>query len=56
MNARDLDPDQLYWGSNGMVNCGDHAPLRGSDTWVWGAWEALPADIEGFDCEVCHKS
>ncbi len=56
------DKDRLFWDERGMVNCGAHAPLRGSDTWVFDHWQAItPADTADsiaadvpLRCEVCH--
>jgi len=58
-NSRGLDPDALYWDEQGQISCGDHAPLKGSDTWVSGGWvrvSAREAVTLNAKCETCRKA
>lgn len=57
-----LDAGTLYWGENGQISCGRHAPRPGSDTWATYRWREMTAEeIAGFlrevsrrpDCELC---
>ncbi len=59
-----LDSSSLYWSEDGEVNCGEHAPFRGSDTWMSGRWTAVTADdviaaasggYAPLRCEVCGR-
>lgn len=49
-NGKGLDPETLYWSERGSVACGDHAPLKGSDTWLWDRWSKVPKGV-GLKCE-----
>lgn len=47
---------RLYWSEEGMIDCAEHAPMEGSDTWRSEHWEEIPAQVvksEGLVCEVC---
>lgn len=57
----------VFWNERGQVNCADHAPYKGSDTWNWERWQTLSATeqqafraetgITGPLCETCrHKA
>ena len=53
---RTLDPTALYWSSDGMISCGDHAPGYGTDTWVTHSWAKMTAEertLAGAVCETC---
>ena len=59
--SRTVSATGLFWGQNGEIACANHAPYRGSDTWLWMRWEALPnGAVEAFAqrghgacCETC---
>ncbi len=59
--SRTVSPTGLFWGQNGEMSCADHAPYKGSDTWIWMRWEPLAIeDAEAFAqrgntprCETC---
>ena len=61
--SRTVSPTGLFWGQNGEISCADHAPYKGSDTWLWMRWEALAVeDAEAFAqrghparCETCGQ-
>ncbi len=61
--SRTTSPTGLFWGENGEISCADHAPYKGSDTWLWMRWEPLPIeDAKAFArrghaarCETCGQ-
>jgi len=54
-------PTGLYWSATGRIECAEHTPYEGSDTWVLEQYAPVPldavaeADAQGMDlcCEVC---
>jgi hypothetical protein len=52
----------LYWNERGMINCAEHAPYKGNDTWVFEHWKkidqasAKEAAEKGMElaCETCR--
>jgi len=52
----------LYWNERGMINCEQHTPYRGSDTWIFEHWKkidrasAKEAAEKGMEiaCETCR--
>jgi len=32
---------KLYWSERGEISCLEHAPFRGTDTWVWHRWKPI---------------
>jgi len=53
---------KLLWSQDGRIECEEHAPHKGSDTWVWGRWRPIkPAEGVEFErdvgrapsCETC---
>jgi len=53
----------LFWSERGAIACEKHAPMRGSDSWVWERWsrvskqdaEALRSQFDETDlCETCR--
>ncbi len=61
--SRTASPTGLFWGQNGELACADHAPYKGSDTWLWMRWEPLPIEAaeavagrgHGARCETCGQ-
>lgn len=45
----------LVWNQSGQVNCAEHAPYRGSDTWKNERWSRVPAcdETAHVTCETC---
>lgn len=39
--SRTVSATGLFWGQNGEIACANHAPYKGSDTWLWMRWEPL---------------
>jgi hypothetical protein len=33
--------NRLFWAESGEVTCEQHAPFKGSDTWVHGRWSEM---------------
>jgi hypothetical protein len=52
----------LYWNERGMINCQEHTPYKGSDTWIFEHWKkidrasAKEAKEKGMElaCETCR--
>lgn len=53
----------FYWSRTGMINCAEHMPYPGSDTWLNDGWESMSqCDLEDWEaqvgaparCEVCR--
>jgi hypothetical protein len=55
--GRAASPPRLYWNSSGQVNCEQHAPYRGSDTWKHERWQRVPPcdETAALECEVCRS-
>ena len=61
--SRTVSATGLFWGQDGEIACADHAPYKGSDTWIWMRWEPLPNEAaeslkQGGDmarCETCGR-
>lgn len=46
-------PTTLYMSEGGRIECLEHAPVPGTDTWRWDDWRAItPAEARGFEREV----
>ena len=55
----------MVWSERGAVNCADHTPYEGSDTWNWEKWEPVPVEAveeqrrdpryAALRCETCGK-
>ena len=44
---------ELFWDDRGEIECAEHAPPRGSDTWWLDRWRAIKAaEAAGFQREV----
>ena len=54
------DTTTLYWNRQGQVNCGAHAPYKGSDTWTWDGWQRIPEYVilhgPPPTCETCRAT
>lgn len=46
---------RLVWSHDGRVECSEHAPYPGSDTWRDGRYQIVPRtpDTRDLRCEVC---
>jgi hypothetical protein len=45
--------DALYMDNGGRIECGAHAPHRGTDSWVWREWQAItPRQALAFERDV----
>lgn len=53
---------KLLWSERGEISCLEHAPFRGTDTWVWDRWKPIkPHEAVEFErdngraptCETC---
>jgi hypothetical protein len=60
----EIQPTQLYWSRQGQVSCGEHAPRKDSDTWIWDGWRRVTLrdvfhsggkDVEWLRCERCGR-
>ncbi|MDP1859235.1 MAG: hypothetical protein Q8K82_11210 [Gemmatimonadaceae bacterium] len=46
-------PAPLYMSEAGQIECLEHAPFPGTDTWRWDAWRAItPVEARRFEREV----
>jgi hypothetical protein len=44
---------QLLWDEQGQIACTEHAPYRGSDTWVSGRWRPIrTSERVDFEAEI----
>jgi hypothetical protein len=42
-----------YMSQDGRIECGEHTPYRGSDSWVWEDWQPITrAEALAFEREV----
>lgn len=44
----------LYIAEDGRVECAEHAPFAGSDTWLSGHYLPVTEDL-GLRCEICGR-
>jgi hypothetical protein len=52
-NAISGAPGTLYMDQGGRIECLEHAPYRGSDSWVFGDWRPItPREAVAFEREV----
>jgi hypothetical protein len=44
---------KLLWNEEGRIECAQHAPYRGSDSWVFGRWRPIrPCEAVDFAAEI----
>lgn len=45
----------LLWDEEGQIACEEHAPFRGSDTWVRGRWRPIrTSERIDYEAEIGH--
>jgi hypothetical protein len=46
-------PDALYMDQGGRIECLEHAPYVGSDTWIWNDWRPITRrEAQAFERDV----